>query len=191
MRREQRHPIRGFLVSVGLTPELLVEFQYNPSQLSDRRSVSYATLNAPGLIMPTRQYVSGGDRTLSFTVRIDGLMPGPMDKTINISRDADGGITPELNKYRTFLYPQSEQWQRAGGSFMPLYADTQQFASPPPCRLSLGNRVIDCIVTDVSITELYFNTQLAPLRADVAISLVELTPYNRPAPGGQVNARQA
>ena len=191
MRREQRSPIRGFLVSVGLSREILVEFQYNPSQLSDRRSVSYATLNAPGLIMPTRQYVSGGDRTLSFTVRIDGVMPGPVDETINISRDANGGITPELNKYRAFLYPQSEQWQRAGGSFMPLYANTQQFASPPPCLLGLGNRVIDCIVTDVSITELHFNTQLAPLRADVAVSLVELTPYNRPTLGGQANARQA
>ncbi|HEY9830328.1 MAG TPA: hypothetical protein V6D26_07105 [Stenomitos sp.] len=107
---QQQTPSRGFLVSVGLNPELLVEFQYNPNQLSDKRAVSYATLNAPGQLLPVRQYSQGGDRTLSFTVRIDGLFDGTtsdtVDNDVRIERDENGSILPELNKYRTFLYPQ-------------------------------------------------------------------------------------
>ena len=64
--------VRGFLASVGVDPQVLVEFQYNPAELTDKRSVGYAALDAPGALAPTRQYTSGGDRTLSFTVTVDG-----------------------------------------------------------------------------------------------------------------------
>ena len=75
MLRLQQVPIRGFLSTVGLNPEVLVQFQYNPNQLSDKRALTYATVTAPGLLLPVRQYSQGGDRTLSFTVHIDGLFP--------------------------------------------------------------------------------------------------------------------
>lgn len=190
---QQQNPVRGFLASVGmeLDREIRVEFQYNPAQISDKRSVNYATLNAPGLIMPVRQYSQGGDRTISFTVRIDGLFQGLESGTVDndhrIARDEAGSITPELNKYRAFLYPKTESWQGANGSFVPLYAEMQQFASPPACLFGFGGRVIDCIVTEINITELLFNPSLAPLRADVSVTLVEATPYGNeptPAPGG-------
>lgn len=188
-----QNPTRGFLVSVGLTPEILVEFQYNPTSLADKRAVTYATLNAPGLLTPVRQYSQGGDRTLTFSVKIDGLVKGPADDQIPIALDSDGSITPELNKYRAFLYPQIDTWQTAvGGSFLQLYGDTLQFTSPPLCLFGFGERrLIECIVTDVSITETLFNERLAPLRADLSITLVELSPYGNtptpppaPSPGG-------
>lgn len=180
-----QNPPRGFLVSVGLTPEILVEFQYNPTSLADKRGVTYSTLNAPGLLMPVRQYSQGGDRTLTFAVRLDGLVEGPSDRQIPIALDADGSITPELDKYRAFLYPQIDTWDTAvGGSFVQLYADTLQFTSPPRCLFGFGeSRLIECIVTEISITETLFNKKLAPLRADLSITLAELAPYgNRPTP---------
>lgn len=167
-------PVRGFLASVGLTPEIIIRFQFNPTELTDKRSVSFTTLNAPGLLMPVRQYSQGGDRTLSFKVRVDGMTDGP----VAIQRSDDGGIGPELNKYRAFLYPQTSQWQNAGASFAPLYSDTHQFVSPPPCRFGMGERIIDCIVTDVSITETAFTPNLTPLRADVSVTIAELIPYD-------------
>jgi hypothetical protein len=177
---QQLNPVRGFLSSVGLTPEILVEFQYNPTQLTDKRSVTYATLNAPALLMPVRQYSQGGDRTISFTVRVDGLFKGPADDAIPLAKDKDGSIWPELNKYRAFLYPKTNRWQDriTRSSFVSLYDTTQTFSSPPLCRFGFGeDRVITCIVTDVGIMELLFNAQLAPMRADVAVTLVELSPY--------------
>ena len=205
-------PTRGFLKSVGLDPPVLVEFQFNPAQITDRRTVNYAALNAPGLILPVRQYIHGGDRTISFTVRIDALFSEQSNGTNQsggqgngtkqntqvkrkISLDQTGSIVPELNKYRAFLYPRmapnKDRWQEAKSSFVPLYASIQQFASPPTCLFGFGEmnegQVINCIVTEITITELLFNTQMLPLRADIAVTLVELTPYEgqaTPPPGG-------
>ncbi|HEX8073052.1 MAG TPA: hypothetical protein VF546_24105 [Pyrinomonadaceae bacterium] len=187
----QRSSVRGFLCSVGLDPEILVEFQYNPTQVADKRSVNYATVNAPAQLLPIRQYSRGGDRTLSFTVRLDGLFRddgGFLDNEVVerrtlIDTDPDLGILPELNKYRAFLYPRTDvpntlSWTEAGASFIPLYSDTQQFTSPPRCLFGLGqDRVVECIVTEVNVTETLFASNLAPLRADVAVTLVEYSPY--------------
>jgi Contractile injection system tube protein len=173
-------PVRGFLVSVGVTPEIRCDFQYNPTEVSDRRSATWASVNAPGLLMPVRQYVQGGDRTLSFTVRINGLADGPGA----IEQDPDGSILPELNKYRAFVYPgtyrQGKSWRDAGASFVSLYTDQQRFAAPPDCLFGLGGRVISCAVIEVNVNEVAFNADLAPLRADVAVTLVELAPYAEP-----------
>jgi hypothetical protein len=169
-------PIRGFLTSLELVPPITVLFQYNPERISDKRSVNYATLNTPGLLMPIRQYTQGGERTISFTVQLDGRFSGP----IPILTDPDGGLTPELNKYRAFMYPQTSKWLLARGSFVPLYADPvdqRQFTSPPTCLFGLGERVIECVVTEVSINELLFNFRLAPVRAEVSATLVEIAPY--------------
>jgi len=180
---QQQNPVRGFLVSVGLTPEILIEFQYNPTQLSDRRAITYASLTPPGLVLPDRQYIRGGDRTISFNVDINGLFKGPADDKIGILRDEDGGITPELNKYRAFMYPQTARWKQATASFVPLYPAGPQFTSPPACRFGFGERVIDCVVAQVDITEMLFNARLAPVRAQVAVTLVELSPYEDLNPG--------
>jgi hypothetical protein len=151
--------------------------------------------------MPTRQYVQGGDRTISFSVHVDGLFHGPAEGSDArdapqgagadmIERGENNSILPELNKYRAFLYPQSAQWHDAGATFSPLYSKLREFTPPPLARFGFGfgpgsERVIDCVVTDISIDETLFNSELAPVRADVAITLVELTPYdNVPAAGG-------
>jgi hypothetical protein len=72
---------------------------------------------------------------------------------------------------------------------VPLYTDTLRFAPPPDCIFGFGDRVIDCVVTDVGITEQLFSPRLAPLRAEVAVTLVERAPYAdgaspAPLPGG-------
>jgi hypothetical protein len=188
---DRAKPDRGFLTSVGVDPEITVEFQFNPNQIIDRRTVGYASLNAPGMLLPLRQYVSGGDRTLTFTVIVDGAFRGatrvagkevdrkPEDR---IAFDPDGGIGRELDKYRAFLYPQTDRWQdasTASDGFSHLYATGQPvFVAPPRCLLKLGPREIPCLVTEVVITERMHTPTLAPLRAEVQITCVELTPYD-------------
>ncbi|MGW4229490.1 CIS tube protein [Streptomyces sp. NPDC004980] len=175
-----RNPTRGFLLGIipdPAVPDVVIEFQFNPTQLSDKRAPSYATLNAPGRLLPLRQYSQGGDRTISFTVRVDGLFAGPADDQIPISRDDGGSIGPELNKYRALVWPQTRDWQQAGGSFVGLYQGTTRFAAPPDCVFGFGDRTVDCVVTEIGITELLFTPDLAPLRADVTVTLVERSPY--------------
>jgi Contractile injection system tube protein len=179
--RTDRIADRGFLRSRELVPEVLVSFQYNPMQLTDKRTVQYATVNAPGQLLPQRHYNQGGDRTISFTVHVDGVFPGPAGPAIPIETDVNGSIQPELNKYRAFLYPQTPDWQGAGASFVPLYRTTSVFATPPLCQFAFGPRgdsqVIDCVVTELSVQETLFDEHLAPLRAEIQITLVEIVPY--------------
>ena len=49
-----------------------LEFQYNPTQISDDRAVEYAALNVHGRSHPIYQFAYGGERTLSMTIEIHG-----------------------------------------------------------------------------------------------------------------------
>jgi len=82
------------------------------------------------------------------------------------------------------MYPQTDNWQNVTtGTFVPLYQQFTQFVAPPTCQFGFGDTVIDCIVTDVGITEKLFNQDLRPLRAEVTVSLVEVVLYeNMPTP---------
>jgi hypothetical protein len=166
--------VRGFLISVGVSPEVRIDFQFNPKELTDRRALTYASVGAPGLLMPVRQYVQGGDRTISFSVEVDGRYPADTP----IASDDSGGITPELNKYRAFVYPATSDWSSASGSsFVSLYDSTQQFVSPPQAIFGFGDIVVPCTVTEISITETLLDPNLSVLRAKVAVTLVERAPY--------------
>ncbi len=167
-------PVRGFLASVDVSPAILVRFQFNPTSLTDKRTATWATLAAPGALLPARQYTAGGERTLSFTASVDGRWPG-------VERDADGGIGPELTKYRAFLHPRIASWPDAAHlatGFTGLYSGREKvFTAPPTARFGFGDRVVDCVVTEITITETLYSPALRPLRADVAVSLAELNPY--------------
>jgi hypothetical protein len=174
---QQPPTARGFLASLDLTPPLLVEFQYNPREINDRRGVTYATRNAPGLVMPVRHYTNGGDRTFTFRIDLDGRYSGQDGPALRIAVEPDGSILPELNKYRAFMYPATDRWPQATGSFAPLFDENQEFASPPVCVFGWGDRLVTCVVSSLTIDEQVFNARLAPLRAKVQVTLTEIPPY--------------
>jgi Contractile injection system tube protein len=176
-------PKRGFLASVGVPGgnDVMVRFQFNPLSVEDSRRISYATLNAPCMLMPVRQYTAGGDRTISFTVAIDGLFAGQAEDSVKIDLDPSGSIQPEIDKYRAFVYPQHAQWAnatKAEGGFASIYRDVDRFTAPPSCRFGFGHRVVECVVSEVDVKATLFNADLEPLRAEVAVSLVEIVPYH-------------
>jgi Contractile injection system tube protein len=167
-------PVRGFLASVGLDPRILVRFQFNPMTVADKRTAGWASLSAPGALLPVRQYTSGGERTITFSVAVDARWGG-------VELDDDGGIAPELTKYRAFLHPSTPSWPDAAhlaSGFTGLYAGRETVFEPPPAaRFGFGDRVVDCVVTEVTVTETLHTPTLAPLRAEIAVSLVEINPY--------------
>jgi hypothetical protein len=193
--QQQQKPARGKLISIDVNPEIEVDFQYNPAQLQDKRTVTYSTINTPGAFVPNRQYTQGGDRTITFSVDIDGLMqPGPMQGPPGSTKfppkpqietdPVTGCITPELNKYRAFVNPKTGNWKKAANStFANLYKDVNQFNAPPLAKFIFGEMVILCVVTDLTITETLFDPKLGVLRAKVAITLIEQIDYgNQPTP---------
>ncbi len=63
-----KDPISGYLVDLANNERL--EFQYNPSTISDSKSTEYATIKIPGMSHPRYQYVSGGPRQINFKLEL-------------------------------------------------------------------------------------------------------------------------
>lgn len=164
-----RQVLRGFLANVDVLPPLIVTFQFNPASLTDNKAVNYSDRstelcgNAPGKV-----YTGGGHRTISFDLKLHGLEQG--SNALNPT-PLDNGISTELAKLRSFLYPKADAWATLGGL---LGGSTEgvRLTAPPTCVFGFGLKVLECVVTDIRINETQFNSLLAPVRADVGITLV-------------------
>ncbi len=161
----ERQVLRGFIANVTVLPPLIVTFQFNPDSISDNKTVNYADGradlcgNAPGKV-----YTSGGHRTISFDFKLHGLEEG--SNAINPT-PLDNGISTELAKLRSFLYPMDDAWAVLG-----LGSDEgRRLSAPPTCVFGFGTKILDCIVTELTINETQFNSTLAPVQADVNITL--------------------
>jgi hypothetical protein len=187
MDTEQRQVLRGFLANLDTIPPLIFTFQYNPSAVSDNKTVTYSKKagnfadraatskkagnyadRAPAIAgnIPNRVY-TGGPRTISFDLKLHGLEQGtnPLNPTA-----IDNGISTELAKLRSFLYPKADAWGALGG-IPDSSTEGTRVPSPPTCYFGFGTKILECIVTDIKITETQFNSALAPVRADVSVTL--------------------
>ena len=160
--------LRGFLANIDMIPPLIVTFQYNPSSVTDNKTANYAdraaTLsgNAPGKV-----YTGGGHRTISFDLKLHGLEQGT--NALNPTA-LDNGISTELAKLRSFLYPKADAWGTLSG-LLGGGSTGKRLAAPPTCFFGFGTKILECVLTDVKITETQFNSLLAPVRADVTVTL--------------------
>ncbi len=162
----ERQVLRGFIANIDVIPPLIVTFQFNPESISDNKSVNYADRNGDLCgNAPSKVYIGGGHRTISFDIKLHGLEQG--SNRLNPS-GVDNGISTELAKLRSFLYPKGDAWATMKGLFgdegVPL-------TTPPTCIFGFGAKILDCVVTELTITETQFNSWLAPVRADVRLSL--------------------
>jgi hypothetical protein len=163
----ERKVLRGFLANVEVLPPLIVTFQYNPATISDNKAVSYVDAEEKSDPPRAKLYKPGGHRTISFGFQLHGLEQGM--NVINPTA-LDNGISTELAKLRSFLYPAADAWDMIPGPF-----GSQKLGvllkSPPTCYFGFGTRILECQITDMTIKELQHNSLLAPVRADVAVTL--------------------
>jgi hypothetical protein len=160
-----RKTLRGFLANVTQLPPLVFMFPFNPESVSDNKAVTYSDRNtelcgnAPGKV-----YTGGGHRTISFDIKLHGFERGTNRL---LPTGFDNGISNELAVLRSFLYPKTDAWAALGGGDEGL-----RLTPPPTCIFGYGAKVLECVVTDIAITETQFNSFLAPVRADAKITLV-------------------
>ena len=161
---DERQVLRGFLANIEVIPPLIVTFQYNPATVSDSKAANYADRdsdlcgNAPGKI-----YTGGGHRSISFNLQLHGLEKGT--NALNPT-PLDNGILTELAKLRSFMYPKSDAWAVFGGG-----EEGVRLSAPPTAIFGFGTKILECVVTEMTVTETQFNSLLAPVRADVQIHL--------------------
>ena len=163
----ERQVLRGFIANVEVLPPLIVTFQFNPASISDNKAVNYTDRNtelcgnAPGKV-----YIGGGERTITFDLQLHGLEKGA--NALN-PLPVDNGVSTELAKLRSFLYPKADAWAQLGSLLGG--AQGRRVQAPPTCVFGFGTRVLECVVTGLTVTETQFNSALAPVRADVSVSL--------------------
>jgi hypothetical protein len=157
--------MRGFLANITQLPPLILLFQFNPESVSDNKAVSYADRNAELCgNAPGKVYTGGGHRTISFDIKLHGMEQGT-NRLIPIG--LDNGISNELAILRSFLYPATDAFAILGGG-----GDAGQRLTPPPTAIfGFGMKVLECVITDITITETQFNSFLAPVRADAKITM--------------------
>lgn len=161
--------LRGFMAKTDVIPPLIVTFQFNPQSISDNKGVSYASGKMNRLDdSPGKTYARGDDRTISFSIDLHGLEQGT--NALNPT-PLDNGISTELAKLRSFLYPKADAWGSvgapAGGA-----EEGRRLTSPPTCIFGFGTKILECVVTKIDVQETQFNSMLAPARAKVTITLV-------------------
>ncbi|MBK8933877.1 MAG: hypothetical protein IPM76_16500 [Chloroflexi bacterium] len=164
----ERQVLRGFLANIDVIPPLIVTFQFNPETFSDNKAVNFADRSGDlGGNAPGKEYTGGGDRTISFLIKLHGLEQGT--NALNPT-PLDNGISTELAKLRSFLYPKSDAWASWGA----LMGNEEgvRLNAPPTCIFGFGTKILECVVTQMTITEAQFNSMLAPVRADVNITLI-------------------
>lgn len=49
------------------------EFQYNPNEWEDNRSVNYSTITIPGISHPVYHFIAGGERVIRFTLQFNAM----------------------------------------------------------------------------------------------------------------------
>lgn len=174
---EERQVLRGFLANIEVLPPLIFTFQFNPASISDNKAVNYADRN-DGLCgnAPSKVYTGGGHRTISFSFQLHGLEQG-----LNVLNPTplDNGISTELAKLRSFLYPKADAWA-AIGSLFGGGDEGKRLAAPPTCIFGFGTKILECVVTDLTIEEQQFNSLLAPVRAQVSITLTVIEKDDHP-----------
>jgi hypothetical protein len=162
-----RMTLRGFIANIDVLPPLIVTFQYNPTSVSDNKVVNYSDRTRSLCTAPEKVYTSGGTRTITFDLKLDGLEQGT--NALNPT-PVDNGISTELAKLRSFLYPMADAWGTISG-LLGGSSSGKRLAAPPTCYFGFGTKLLECVVTDIRITETMFNSALAPVRADVTVTL--------------------
>lgn len=163
-----RQVLRGFLANVDVVPPLVVKFQFNPQSLTDTKEPVYAN-RRDGLSRGGTRLVYTGDgpRRISFDLRLHGLERG-LDLTN--PTPVDNGISTELAKLRSFLYPR-EDATSVVAAFTTSGGGGRRLVAPPTCLFGFGATVLECVVTNLQIVETQHNSALAPVRADISVTL--------------------
>ena len=148
----EQQVLRGFIANIKQIPPLIVAFEFNPESINDNKAVNYSDRNV-GMCgnAPGKVYMGGGHRTISFDLKLYGSDECPST----------------LATLRSFLYPKSNAWAVFGGSS----EEGVRLSSPPTCILGFGTKILECVVTDITITEKQFDSSLDPIRAEAHINL--------------------
>jgi hypothetical protein len=136
--------ISGYLVDVDTGERL--EFQYNPSEITDEKGTDYAAIKIPGMSHPRYQYIAGEPRKICLRI---GLFKGP--------------VKDQVHWLRSLLYPEHAGTMLKNAPHRVLLIFGDLFPS------------VTCVVRQVRARyfNLFDRDTLLPQQAEVELTLEE------------------
>lgn len=119
------------------------KLQFNPTEHDYSRGVSYATIDAPGMMYPETQYIKGNIRTFSSTLMF-------FDK-------------PASGLFR--------EWTVFLGGFLTPERNYAWYSKPPEMTFVLGSWARVCVLEDLDIHVIEYDETLSPTHFECTLSL--------------------
>lgn len=191
--------LRGAFVEYGLSiPPLFVVFQFNPEQITRNRSLTYGppssikTKNNPSALrdfhkrytnltqLRNDQYVTVGEETLSFEIRMDAT--DKLEEGDPITEKF--GLAPQLSTLELMVLPKEESL--VGQKLNSLLGSAKSYsftrtANPPLVLFIWGRkRVLPVNINSLNITETLYTPSLNPMRATATVSLTVIEGKSAP-----------
>jgi Contractile injection system tube protein len=194
--------LRGAFVELGISlPPLIVVFQFNPLMITRTRTAwsyppetpqgsganqnmgLFSQISMDSLLDVRRgQTINVREETLSFEIRLDAT-----DKlNEGDSLTEEFGISPQLSTLELMMVPKGDSL--LGGAVSALLGSSENSfafsddAKNPPVLLFIWGRkkVMPINITNMTIKEEEFSTDLNPIRASVSVSLEVIEGPNAP-----------
>jgi hypothetical protein len=191
------------LANILTIPPLIYPFQYNPTQVTDSKQVTWSKKD---VITPA----AGGNSLLGGLTALASLdfesaaaqlgrtfskadfrkFEAEGERTLSFQltidgreqrpgeparrRNKEGDILGDLAILRSFVYPQlGELMDILGAAFSGEPECISWFNEPPTALLIMGDLSVEGFVSNLRINETLFNSNLDPVRAEVDITLIE------------------
>jgi hypothetical protein len=172
----------GIVLVDPLTSRTLrvIVLQYNPDQLSRTLQVQTTSGEGGGRSEPLR--LKGPPvETFKIEAEIDATDQLEHPEAYGGGRDAkDVGIFPQLAALEALISPPSSDLMRAETLLLAGAVEIAPMEAPMALFVWSRQRVVPVRVTEFSVTEEAFDTELNPIRAKVALSLRALTVNDLP-----------
>lgn len=139
-------PNRGIISCADLG--IYIEFQFNPVELMETKTVDWKTEPIYGLNEPLISFSCGGLRELEFDILLDShFSEYDVGKMLD---DLDDLVTPwNIEKQRTVRFPFFARAKAAGG---PIWG------MPPVCKLVYGGKVRTVVFKSKTVKEVFHGT---------------------------------
>jgi hypothetical protein len=143
-----------------------LEFMFNPSQISDKKAITFGHTQVPHVSHPVYQFGSGGERAITFQLYLDG------DRGAMALRGGSQDLSAQVRLFRALMYPAA--LDQGGGNTSPYW-----IARPPEKVIfEYGTfwRGILCVVTQADIVGTFFSPSGELVRCTIDIGLEETPP---------------
>jgi hypothetical protein len=150
----------------GIVPGAIIALQYNPDTIS--RTLQSATVGGDGQDRSEAMRLKGPPVE---TIKIEAEIDAADQRDVTFQKSSELGIQPQLAALEVLVYPTSQQIEKSRRLAGSGALEILPMETPLTLFIWSKSRIIPVRITDFSVTEEAFDTDLNPIRAKISLSL--------------------